>query len=471
MGLAIAVTPALAQQLPSPLATPLQPSPPPGTHAKPPPPAKSAAKSAPKPAAKSVQGKPARAIDSRNSHPPDDPVAAAAFAALPETNRRAIQADLVWVSDYTGMGAEEIENQTINAIKAFQARRNEPQTGVPTDDQRAALAEAAKAPKAQVGWRLADDPISGARLGIPGKIVPRAAPTQSGTRWSTAQGQVQIETFSLNEASLPALFEQEKKFGARRIGYGGISPDSFLLIGEQGLKKFLVRAQARGGRVRGVTILFDQATEGTMATVGLAVADSFDGFPDPNGGPVAGRRAVEYANAVVIAPNGVLVTLADVTAECLSLTVPGFGHAELIAADDASNVALLRLYGAKGLAVAPLAADRAAAGPLTLVGVPGPSADAGNTTPVSINIRFGVEDPVVRPGLGGAAVVDSTGHVVGLVAPKGQAFDAAATADSTASLIPAATIRGFLQKQSVTPSTEATGAIGEAVRRVICVRK
>ena len=53
------------------------------------------------------------------------------------------------------------------------------------------------------------------------------------------------------------------------------------MSGMQGLKRFIVRAQSSGGELRGVTILFDQATEGVMAPVAAAMANTYQGFPDP----------------------------------------------------------------------------------------------------------------------------------------------------------------------------------------------
>ncbi len=199
------------------------------------------------------------------------------------------------------MGAEEIDAHLVDAIKAFQRRNNGKDTGVLSDQERAALADAVKAKQAAVGWRLIDDTATGARLGVPEKLVPKSSAARTGSRWTSAQGQVQIETFRLREASLPALFDQEKRTSQREVGSSALGPNSFVITGEQKLKKFVERAQSSGSEVRGVTILYDQATEGTMAPVAIAVADTFDGFPDPAALPPAGRkRGVEYGSAIVV---------------------------------------------------------------------------------------------------------------------------------------------------------------------------
>ena len=83
------------------------------------------------------------------------------------------------------------------------ARRGKDETG--------SLPEASSFSAEAVGWELIEDAKTGVRLGVPEKLVPRLGASRSGTRWSSAQGQIQIETFRLPEAALPALFDEERK--------------------------------------------------------------------------------------------------------------------------------------------------------------------------------------------------------------------------------------------------------------------
>ena len=183
-----------------------------------------------------------------------------------------------------------------------------------------------------VGWRIIDDLVTGSRLGVPSALVPQASLTRNGSRWTSAHGTIQIETFRLHEAALPALFDDEKKTRRRTVERSTLKPDSFIMSGEQGLKRFVERVQASGSELRGITILYDQATEGIMAPVALAMADTFQGFPDPSAGPPPGLlRSVEYATAIVVNERGYLLTSAQATGQCQSITVPGLGHAERIA--------------------------------------------------------------------------------------------------------------------------------------------
>jgi hypothetical protein len=327
-----------------------------------------------------------------------------------------------------------------------------------------------------VGWRLIEDPATGARLGLPEKLVPHAAASHTGSRWTSAQGQIQVETFRLTEAALPALFEQEKKTSRRQIASSELKADAFVITGTQGLKNFLVRAQARGSEVRGIAILYDQATEGTMERVAAAMANAFTGFPDPNAGPLPGlKRAVEYGTAIVITSDGDLIAPARLTDECQTIAVPPLGHAERIAADTTNDLALIRLYGARNLVPAPLNGDAGASGDLTLVGIADPLAQAGAAavSSAAAHVTSQAIEPAPKPGFAGAAAVDAGGHLAGMVNLKPAVVAGSGSVSQGATLVPAEAIRAFLQAQGIAPGTEMPEHAGmeQSVVRVICVRK
>jgi len=341
-----------------------------------------------------------------------------------------------------------------------------------------------------VGWRLIEDPATGARLGLPEKLVPHGSASRTGSRWTSEQGQIQVETFRLTEAALPALFEQEKKASRRQIAASELKTDSFVITGTQGLKNFLVRAQARGSEVRGITILYDQATEGTMDRVAAAMANAYTGFPDPNSAPPPGtKRAVEYGSAVVVTSDGDLIASAHVTDQCQAITVPPLGHAVRVAVDDTNDLALIRLYGARDLVAAPLGGGSGETGELTLVGVADPLAQAGaavaGATTTSARVTAQGIEPAPKLGFSGAAAVDARGSLVGMVALKPAVVAGTGAVGEVATLVPVEAIRAFLQAQGVkgvtgiediTSSTPGVAPIERAamersVVRVICVRK
>src|SRR5271156_1514092 len=140
------------------------------------------------------------------------------------------------------------------------------------------------------GWRIIDDLVTGARLGLPSALVPKTAPARMGSRWTSRGGQIDIETFYLHEGALAALFDTEKKVRRRTVVHSTLTPDAFVMSGMQGLKRFIVRVQSSGSELRGVTILFDQAIDGVMAPIAAAMANTYQGFPDPSAAPPPGLR-------------------------------------------------------------------------------------------------------------------------------------------------------------------------------------
>jgi hypothetical protein len=335
-----------------------------------------------------------------------------------------------------------------------------------------------KGPEANAGWRLIEDPATGARLGIPEKLVPNASATRTGSRWTSAQGQIQIETFRLAEAALPAMFDDEKKAGHRQVEASILKPDSFAISGTQGLKNFLVRAETKGAEVRGITILYDQATEGIMGRIAVTVATAFTGFPDPKAGPLPGmQRRVEYGTAIIVSAQGDLIAPAQLTEDCQSITVPGLGHAERVAADKSGDLALLRLYGARNLVPAMLGGGGGQSGELTLVGIADPLAQAGEgggVTSVPARLTAQGLDPAPKPGFSGAAAVDAQGRFAGMVDLKPTAVAGSGVAGQGATVLPADAIRGFLQAHGAAATAANAGQpapMAQSVLRVICVRK
>jgi Trypsin-like peptidase domain len=355
------------------------------------------------------------------------------------------------------------------AAAAAAVRRGKDDTG--------SLPETPSFSQQAVGWELIEDAKTGVRLGVPEKLVPHLGASRSGTRWSSTQGQIQIETFRLSEAALPALFDEERKFSHRQVASSNLKADSFFILGSQGLKNFVVRAEAQGTEVRGVTVLYDQATEGTMSNVAIAVANAFVGFPDPKTLPPAGlRRRVDYGSAIVVSRDGVLVTTASVADQCEAITVPPFGHAERIAEDRTTGLALLRLYGARNLVPAALADTRVESGDVTLIGIADPLAQTGDAavaTPARLSAS--ILEPAPKLGFSGAAVVDARGRLAGMVDLRPSVV-AGASAGPVVTMVPTESIRALLQAQRIAPAP-ADGAavnqtaINQSVLRVICVRK
>ena len=331
------------------------------------------------------------------------------FAGIPAGERLKIQASLLWAGDYTG--ATGSEDPMLTAIKNFQKRIKAKVTGVLTPEERARLVAAAHDHEETFGWTVVADPATGVRIGLPSKLTPQAHDTAQGTRWSSKHGEVQVETFRLKrpDLKLAAVFDDMKHAPAnRKIEYSALRDDGFVISGMQGLKNFTVRAKMRDGEVRGFTMSYDQAMEGIVAPVTVAMASAFTPFPARAAPFAALAKSVDYGSGIVVSARGHIVTAARLAEGCQVLLASGLGTAERIAEDKAEGLALLRIYGRRDLHPVTLAAT-AQAGEAKLIGIPDPRAQSGRASLTEVKARLtangGIELRQSAPmaGLSGAA--------------------------------------------------------------------
>ncbi len=411
------------------------------------------------------------------------------YAAIPLAERISIQADLVWAVNFPGPIDGEYSDQLVNAVRSFQRLNKTKMTGVLNPAERQALADMVKPMQDQVGWKIVFDQASGARLGLPMRLAPNLSVGKTGSLWSSAQGQVRIETFrfAASDATLTDVFERMKREPSeRKVEQQTLKPDAFVLIGMQGLKKFHVRGYARDGEVRGITILYDQAMEVAMDQLIPPLTHSFHPFATPvklAPGSAAPRRQVEYGTGLVVSAKGHIVTDRQVVDGCNSIVIPGIGNAELLAADAESELALLRIYGAEDLAPIALLGEEPKGPELVVVGIADPNSQGGNgaistlatkllnTTSVNGTVTSFSQSP--GPGFSGAAALDKGGRFVGMVALKPVVVAGTAPAAPKATIVPAEAIRSFMEAHHIAPASGQTGVEGckASVVRVICVRK
>jgi peptidoglycan hydrolase-like protein with peptidoglycan-binding domain len=398
--------------------------------------------------------------------------------ALTAADRLAIQSDLAWTSHYNGAINGEVSERMIAAIKAFQKDHGAKQTGVLNPQERGALADAAKKLQDHVGWKIVSDPVTGARLGVPTRLVPAMTSDGGGTRWSSATGTIQIELSRRKEtgATTASVAEAEKKRNARKTDYSVVRPDFFVLSGLQGLKKFYIRGQIRDAEVRMLTVLYDQATEGTMTPVTVAMSSAFNPFPASsaaNGLPP--RRKVEYSTGMIVSADGAILAERDATDGCATIAVPGHGNAARVADDEGHGLALLRIYGASGLRPLALADTGAVKSSVTLTGIADPQNQGGRSAVSSTTVQVGgdlVLTPEPAPGFSGAAALDTDGRFAGLarLKPATMAGATGTPVPAQAVLVPADSVRAFLTAKGVTPAAGASDAKAAALR-LVCVRK
>ena len=125
--------------------------------------------------------------------------------AMGQAERLALQSDLAWVGQYNGAITGEVSERMVAAIKEFQKSRGAKQTGVLNPQERGILADTARKRQENVGWKIVTDAGTGARLGLPTKLVPQQSADATGAKWTSATGTVQIQLSRRKEAYLAAL--------------------------------------------------------------------------------------------------------------------------------------------------------------------------------------------------------------------------------------------------------------------------
>ena len=403
--------------------------------------------------------------------------------AMAQAERLAIQSDLAWVGQYNGAITGEVSERMVAAIKEFQKARAASRPACSIRRSAACSPRPRRRRQENVGWKIVTDAGTGVRLGVPTKLVPQQSSDANGAKWSSPTGTIQILLARRKEANptTAKLAEREKKEPAgRTVDYTVVKPDFFVLSGMQGLKKFYVRGTFKGDEVRILTILYDQATENTVEPVVIAMSSAFNPFP--TGAQIAGpppRKTVEYGTGVVVSEDGAIVADRQITDGCLAIAIAGFGNADRVAEDKEHDLALLRIYGARGLK--PLGAcrwrgeirrrthrHRRSAKPGRRRGREqrqGAVAQVGGGGDLALS-------PAPALGFSGAAALDADGKFAGiaLLKPVIVAGPANAAPAAQAVLVPADTCANFSRPTASTAAGGSSDAKASVVR-VICVRK
>ncbi|AMA60971.1 serine protease [Bradyrhizobium sp. CCGE-LA001] len=411
--------------------------------------------------------------------PPATQTPSATADTMTKPERLSLQSDLAWVGQYNGAITGDVSERMVSAIKEYQKAKGGKPTGVLNPQERAALAETARKKQESVGWKIVTEPTSGARLGIPGKLVPQQASDANGSKWTSPTGTVQVVLSRRKEVNPTSakLADLEKEPSGRKVDYTVVKPDFFVLSGLQGQKKFYVRGTFKGDEVRTMTILYDQATENTVEPVVIAMSSAFNAFPlGPQAGPPP-RKTVEYGTGIVVSDDGAIVTDRLVTDGCLAITIGGYGNADRIAENKEHDLALLRIYGARGLKPLGLAGG-AASTTIDVIGIADPQSQGGaagvsglKATLAPVTPGNAALSPPPPVGFSGSPAVDVDGKFAGIALLKPAMVAGPATAPaSQALMVSGEIVRNFLKAKDVTANGTSSDAKA-AVVRVICVRK
>jgi hypothetical protein len=328
----------------------------------------------------------------------------AAFLALPEATRKALQEALVWLGLYVGVNDGDFGKHTRDAILAFQASVKAPADGTLSPPLLKALLAAAQTAREAAGFQVVSDPKTGAKIGAPLKLM-RALP---GAR---------LDFASNADADLGALYGPlSATTPARKIAYKAIKPDAFFVVsGQDGPVKFYTRFDKNptaSQPIRGFTFAYPASQTATLDRIAIAIANSFEPFPEAAASSPAPAPPVPQpaATALVVAPGKALTALkAD---DCPHPTVAG-KPVRIQRADTATGLAMLAGDFASNGGAPPLGAPRE---DLVVLGFEGSRLAASSASFTGGDARP-VVTAAVNKGASGGPVFDRRGALVGLVAP------------------------------------------------------
>jgi len=224
--------------------------------------------------------------------------------------------------------------------------------------------------------------------------------------------------------------------------------------------------------------MYDQAMEGIVAPVMVAMASAFSPFPQRSAPFAALAKSVDYGNGLIVSAQGHIVTDARLVQGCQVIVANGLGDAERIAEDNDKGLALLRVYGPRQLS--PLALPRhapAAKGDVSIAGMPDPKEDDGRAKLIEIKAKLNngnaleLRDSVPMAGFSGAAAIDASGRFVGLTEMRNAVLASIQPSVPPVRLVRSDTIRAFLDAHKVAQPPASNADPRAAVVRIICVRK
>ncbi|MCJ2018055.1 serine protease [Methylobacterium sp. E-065] len=432
------------------------------------------------PAAAQDQPRPSRAA-------PADPAfegAKAAFEALPEPERKAIQDALVWTGGFNAVVSGAFGRRTFEALNAYRART---QSADPLDPRgRAALLGAGAAARNAARFRIAPDPGSSAVMGVPERLLSKRTALASGTRWQSPDGRVTLETraYPPEAETLDTLFEKATApLPSRKVTYKLKRPDVVVVTAETGAGLSYIRYAAGPAGVRGFLFGYDKALAPEVDRLVIAVANAFVPFPEaaapapvaaipsaparPETGAIVAQDPAVAGAGLTVAPGRVL-TASAMLEGCAAPRI-GAAPARKLAADP-SGLALLDAPGAPA-PIRPVARTEPVGAEDNLIAL-APSPDGIVAAPGSA--VAGDVVAALQPGAAGAPVLDRSGRLVGLIAryPAAPRRVAGIVPPARLPLVPAGAITAFLAGQGIaeakTPSDGGPGAFAPAVVRIVC---
>eukprot|EP01037_Dinobryon_pediforme_P006367 gene6367-6434_t len=377
---------------------------------------------------------------------PKQAAAQAAFEALTDVERRKIQNDLVWATDYYGAALGTFGKLTFEAINSFQLQIKARQDGILDSNQQQQLAAVAQKRRDTAGFKRVVDANTGSALGLLNRQAVKREKTAQGTKWSIDGGYT-LESVKTppDRADLAATFDRfiTANVAGRKVTYKLLRADFFVVSGEINGLKFYTRFAPTPNGLRGYTLTYNPAFSPDADRYAIALANSFEPValdaPDQNSAsgqinmdaPKVASPAIKTSATALLIGKGLALVPSSAVEKCQSFTI-GQKPAQKMKDDPANGVSLIKtgLDAATSFGFAPIS------GNISGVAI---GFGASGLLVAPVQIRASSVTGALQGGMLGASVFDLSGNLVGLVndKPESRAQMAATILNSTYRMIPA----------------------------------
>lgn len=369
--------------------------------------------------------------------------------ALTPDQRMDLQRALQFYGVYTGKIDGSFGRGTRASMADWQGANGFEPTGILTTAQRAALIEGWTSERAALGLEPVSEPEAGIAMDLPLGLVEFAGYQPPFVTYGPKDGsgyQVLLISRRGDGKDLAALYDRMLAMSAIPIeGERGLQAASFTISGEGNGTSAYAMARMEGGMIKGFALIGPTADSARRLRLVEQMQASFTPLPgkvldanlgEPSATPTADlvkglepRRPILSRSGVYISATGAVLTTTEVLQGCTQITLDGRHAARVAYQDDLLGIAILE----PDAALAPRAvAELAPALPRldSDVLMAGYSYEDKLSAPVISSGTFSEasglngEKHIARltlqtlPGDVGGAVLDSTGAMIGLLAPR-----------------------------------------------------
>jgi len=197
------------------------------------------------------------------------------YERLPDGERSDIQTNLVLLGHYDFLIDGQFGRATFDAIADFQKSQGSAGSGVLNPAELKTLDELAAKTQQRLGMRRVSDQPARVSLMIPANLLTRRTPTEQGTSYASADGEISLETMhaTLADQSFKDLYDTMTAPDPERIvTYRSYGDTRFVVSGMIGDYSFYTMFLSAGDEAVGYSLAWGKtyADDGAISSVWLA---------------------------------------------------------------------------------------------------------------------------------------------------------------------------------------------------------